>query len=151
MPRGQKGKWPQVQARLAEVEIWLRDGLTEKQVCKNLGISVETLNQYKRRYPELVEAISRGKEILIRELENALVKRALGYEYDEVKTYIKADDGKETRYTEKTRKHLPPDVGALAILLKNKAPDRYTNDRAALELKRQELQLREMLEKAKVW
>lgn len=147
-----KSKWPQVQSRLAEVEIWLRDGLTEAQVCKNLGISHETFNQYKRRYPELVEAIKRGKARLVTQLENALARRALGYEYDEIKTYIKVDaEGNEVRYTEKTRRHLPPDVGALAFLLKNKAPDRYTDNRAALELKKQELQLREMLEKAKAW
>lgn len=147
-----KSKWPQVRERLAEIEIWLRDGLTEKQVCKNLGVCEETFNQYKRRYPELVEAIKRGRQVIVTELENALIRRALGYEYEEIKTYIKTDEeGRETRYTEKTRKYLPPDVGALAILLKNKAPDRYTNDRAALELKRQELKLREMIEKAKAW
>lgn len=147
-----KSKWPQVQSRLAEVEIWLRDGLTEAQVCKNLGVSHEAFARYKRRYVELVEAIKRGKAILVTELENALVKRAMGYDYDEVKTYIKVDaEGNEIRYTEKTRKHLPPDVGASAFLLKNKAPDRYTDNRAALDLKKQELQLREMLEKAKVW
>ena len=147
-----KSKWPQVQARLAEIELWLRDGLTEKQVCRNLGISVETLNQYKRRYPELVEAIKRGKQVIVTELENALIRRALGYRYQEVKTYIKTEDGQTaTEYVERTDKEMPPNVGALAILLKNKAPDRYTNDRAALELKRLELRLREMIEAARTW
>jgi transposase len=146
-----KSKWPQIAPRLAEIEIWLRDGLTEAQVCKNLGISVNTLNEYKKKYQELSESIKRGRQPIVTEIENALVKRALGYEYDEVKTYIKDEDGKTVKYTEKTRKHLPPDVGACAILLKNKAPEHYTNDRALLDFKRQELELKKMTEEARNW
>jgi hypothetical protein len=149
--RGRRSKWPLVKSRLAEVEIWLRDGLTEAQVCKNLGVSVNTFNVYKNKHPELVQAIKKGKRVIVTEIENALVKRALGYEYEEVKTYIKDEDGKQTTYTEKTVKHMPPDTAACAILLKNKAPDSYTNDRALLEFKRQELELRKKLEDAKNW
>lgn len=147
-----KSKWPtHVAPRLAEIEMWLRTGLTEAQVCKNLGIGHNTFNEYKKRYPELRDAIKKGKEVIITEIENALVKRALGYDYEEVKTYIKEENGKKVTYTEKTLRHLPPDTAACAILLKNKAPDRYTNDRALLELKRQELELRRQLEAAKNW
>lgn len=146
-----QSKWPDVKSRLAEIEIWLRDHhLTEEQVAKNLGISHTTFNDYKKRYPEFLEAVKRGRQAIVTELENALVKRALGYEYEEIKTYIKVDDeGKEVKYTEKTVKHLPPDVGALAILLKNKDPDHYTNDRAMLELRRMEMELRDRIERAR--
>lgn len=151
---GRRSKWPEVKDRLAEIEIWLRDHhLTEEQVCKNLGISHTTFNDYKKRYPEFLEAVKRGRQAVITELENALVKRALGYEYEEVKTYIKVEEGREVKYTERTVKHLPPDVGALAILLKNKDPEHYTNDRAMLELRRMELELRAQIEKirAGIW
>jgi uncharacterized protein (UPF0216 family) len=147
-----KSKWPQVKERLAEIEIWLREGLTEAQVCKNLGISHQTLNEYKKAHPELVETIKRGKRVIVTEIENALVKRALGYEYEEVKTYIKVEaGGAKTTYTEKTLKHMPPDTAACAILLKNKDPENYTNDRALLEFRRQELELRKQIEQAKNW
>lgn len=147
-----KSKWPLVKDKLPQVEKWARDGLTEAQICKNLGISRNTLNDYKKRYPDILNALKRGKAVSISEVENALVKRALGYEYEEVKTYIKkGDDGTVTTYTEKTVKHQPPDVGACAIILKNKAPEQYTNDKAALELKRQELELRKEIEKARLW
>lgn len=146
-----KSKWSQVKDKLHLVEKWGRDGLTEQQIAKNLGISRTTLNDYKDRYPDFLDAIKRGKEVNITELENSLVKRAMGYYYEEVKTYIKEDSQGTTTYTEKTRKHQPADVGACAILLKNKAPEKYTNDRAALDLKRQELELRKMIEEAKLW
>jgi hypothetical protein len=146
-----KSKWDRVSSRFHEIEKWLRDGLTEKQICKNIGVSESVFAEYKHIHPELVEVIKRGKASIVSEIENALVKRALGFEYEEVKTYIKTEDGKAVTYTEKTRKYLPPDVGACAILLKNKSPNEYTNDKAALELKKQELELRKMIEETKAW
>jgi len=149
--RGRKSKWDQVKDKLLLVEKWCRDGLTEEQIWKNLGISVNTANEYKTKYPEFLKAIKKGKEVFITEIENALAKRAIGYEYEEIKTYIKDEDGKETTYTEKTKKHMPADVGAAAILLKNKDSEHYTNDRALLDFKRQELQLKKQMEEAKDW
>jgi hypothetical protein len=146
-----KSKWPQVKDKLELVQKWARDGLTELQIAKNLGIGKSTLELYKNERPEFLHAIKKGKEPFITELENALVKRALGYEYEEVKTYIKDEGGKKVVYTEKTKKHMPADVGAAAILLKNKDPEHYTNDRALLEFKKQELELKKMLEEAKNW
>lgn len=146
-----KSKWPLVKDRFTEIEKWARDGLTEEQIAKNLGISRNTLNDYKNKYHDFSDALKRGKNICITEIENALVKRALGFEYEEIKTYIKDDHMGTTTYTEKTKKYQPPDVGACAILLKNKAPESYTNDKAALELKRQEMELRKMIEQAKLW
>ena len=141
-----------VAPRLEEIENWLKDnGLTEAQVCKNLGVSRSSFNEYKNKYPDLVDTIKKGKRVNITEIENALMKRALGYEYQEIKTYVKYEGGKETTYTEKTQKHMAPDTAACAILLKNKDPQNYTNDRALLDFKRQELEVRKMLEEAKNW
>lgn len=150
-----KNKWPQVKDKLILVEKWARDGLTELQIAKNLGISKNTMNDYKNRYPDFLNAIKKGKEVCITQVENALYKRALGYEYEEIKTYIKeegeGDKKNKVSYTEKTVKHQPPDVGACAIILKNKDPEHYTNDRAALELKQKELELRKQIEEARSW
>lgn len=146
-----KSKWPQVRDNLILIEKWARDGLTEKQICKNLGISTQTLNEYKKAYPELVDALKRGKRVIIAEIENALVKRALGYEYEEVKTYIKNEDGKIVKYTEKTKKHMAPDVGACAILLKNKDRGNWSNDPAKLEIEKAMLELHKKAQEMKVW
>ena len=145
-----KSKWPLVKDKLALIEKWARDGLTEAQISANLGISRTTFNEYKKLYPDLLDTLKRGREVDIAFIENALVKRARGYEYEEIKTYIKKEeDGRTITYTEKTKKHLPPDVGACAIILKNRGD--YTNDKALLELKKQELELKKMMEEAKVW
>jgi hypothetical protein len=52
-----KSKWDQVKSKLHLVEKWARDGLREDQICKNLGISVTTLEVYKKQYPEVVKAL----------------------------------------------------------------------------------------------
>ena len=146
-----KSKWPQVKNKLPLIEKWARDGLTEAQICKNLGISRQTLNEYKKAHSDLADALKRGKEVCITEVENALFKRALGYEYEEVKTYIKDEGGKVVKYTEKTKKHMAPDVGACAILLKNKDRGNWSNDPAKLEIDKAMLELHKKAQEMKVW
>jgi len=133
------------------IEKWARDGLTEEQICKNLGVSVNALNIYKKQYPELKESLKKGKEIIITEIENALIKRAIGYDIEEVKTSIRMIDGKETKYTEKSRKHIPPDVGACAILLKNKDRGNWSDNPMKLEIERELLELRKKIEEEKMF
>ena len=74
----------EIKDKLVLVEGWSRDGLTQKQIADNLGINVDTLIEYKKKYPDFSEALKKGKEVVDIEVENALLKRALGYKYDEV-------------------------------------------------------------------
>ena len=70
---------------LLRLEAYARDGLTDEQIAHNMGISTATLYNYKRDYLEILEALKRGKEVVDVEVENALLKRALGYSYNEDK------------------------------------------------------------------
>lgn len=140
-----QSKWPQVEDKLLLIEKWARDGLTELQIANNLGISKTTMEEYKKKYPNLKAALKKGKKIIIAELENALIKKALGYDYEEKKVYTKTEDGVTTTYTEITKKHQPPDTGALFGLLKNKDPENYADNPQLLEIKRQELELRKKM------
>ena len=97
------------------------------------------------------ESLKKGKEIIITEIENALIKRALGYDVEEIKTSIRMIDGKETKYTEKSRKHIPPDVGACAILLKNKDRGNWSDNPMKLEIERELLELRKKIEEDKMF
>jgi len=147
-----RSKWPQVEENLILVEKWTRDGLTEEQVCTNLGISVATLNVFKKKYPELAKVLKKGREIAITEVENALFKKALGITYEEIKTSIRMVDGVETKFTEKTRKYLPPDVAACSILLKNKDKERgWSDNPQKLALERQIFEFNKEIERAKLY
>jgi transposase len=146
-----KSKWPKVKENLHLVEKWARDGLTEAQISKNLGISKSTLNDYKNKYPDFSDSLKRGRQSCIVEIENALVKRALGFEYEEVKTYIKDEDGRVVKYTEKTKKYQAPDVGACAFLLKNKDKGNWSNNPMKLDLDRELVELQKKAQEMKCW
>jgi hypothetical protein len=146
-----KSKWEYVKAKLHLVEKWARDVICEEDIAKALGISITTLSSYKVDHPEILRAIKRGKETLNTELENALIKKALGYDYEEKKVYTKTENGQAVTYTEITKKHQPPDTGALFGLLKNKDPEHYSDNPQMLQLKKQELELRERLAKEGNW
>jgi hypothetical protein len=147
-----KSKWPQVKEKLLLIEKWCRDGLTEEQICANIGVGHTAFNEYKKQYPELAEALKKGKEVLITEIENALVKRALGYSYEETKVSIRDVDGKQVKFTEKTTKCQPPDVAACFILLKNKDKERgWSDNPQKLQLEKEIFKHRKRIEEAQVF
>lgn len=114
---------------LLKIEGWARDGLTDEQISKNIGISRSTLNVWKDRYSDISDALKRGKDVIDRQVENALLKRALGYEYEEVKE--KFEDGVITERTV-TKKEVVPDTTAQIFWLKNRKPDKW-RDKPAYE------------------
>ena len=70
---------------LLKLEGWARDGLTDEQIAQNIGINPATLYDWKKKYAEISESLKRGKDVIDRQVENALLKRALGYTYNEDK------------------------------------------------------------------
>lgn len=66
------------------LEGWARDGLTDEQISYNMGINKATLYRYKKDHCDICDALKKGKEVVDRKVENALLKRALGFEYEEV-------------------------------------------------------------------
>ena len=86
-----------------------RDGLTDEQIAHNMGITAKTLYVWKSAYGEICEALKKGKEIVDIQVENALLKRALGYEYMEERVEISEKDGRKVIQTTKT---VPPDTTA---------------------------------------
>lgn len=109
-----------VKPYLAQIQQWKGDRKTEASIAQTLGISQDTFIQYKKAFPELVEVLKNGEEIVDKTVEDSLLKRAVGFEYDEV-TQEKTG-GKVTK-TKVTRKYVVPDVGAIAFWLRNRKPD----------------------------
>lgn len=101
--------------KLNLVEAWARDGLTDEQIAHNLGISLTAYYEYKNKYAEFTDALKRGKDDIDVEVENALLKRAMGYTYDEI-TY---ENGIEVK---RVKKEVQPDTTAQIFWLKNRRP-----------------------------
>ena len=118
MAKGKYQEWLEPEG-LLKIEGWARDGLTDEQIAHNMGISSSTLYEWKNTYSEISETLKRGKEVVDRLVENALLKRALGYEYEEVKE--KYEYGEITERTV-TKKQVVPDTTAQIFWLKNRKP-----------------------------
>lgn len=69
---------------LLRLEGWARDGLTDEQIAHNIGINRTTLYVWKAKYTDFSDALKRGKEVVDILVENALLKSAMGYKFDEV-------------------------------------------------------------------
>ena len=76
--KGKYQEWLETE-KLILVEGWARDGLTDVQIAEKIGISKQTFYDWKKKYIDFSDSLKRGKEVVDREVENALLKRALGY------------------------------------------------------------------------
>lgn len=146
-----KSKYAEIRKKLPVIEKWVRDGLSEGQIAKNLGISRSTLNTYKQKFPDFLDTIKKGREVFIAEVENALAKRALGFFVNETKTYVKLEDGKEVTYQEKTEKYVAPDVAACSILLKNKDRGNWSDNPIKADLEKEYLEFKKEVERMKTF
>ena len=118
MAKGKYQEWLEPEG-LLKIEGWARDGLTDEQIAHNMGISPSTLYEWKNTYSEISESLKRGKEVVDRLVENALLKRALGYEYEEVSEKYELGILTERKVT---KKQVVPDTTAQIFWLKNRKP-----------------------------
>ena len=140
-----------IKPRFDEIAEWLRNGALDKQIAANLGIDEATFYKYKASKTEFNELIKRGRETLVIELRGALVKKALGYTYTEVKKLTRIEDGKSIQSIEETTKTAHPDVAALNLCLKNYDADDWANDPQLLKIKEKELELRREIAEKDDW
>ena len=131
---------------LEEIENAVKAGATVEEIAEALGIAESTLYKYKKEKTELKKAFARGRANIIIEIRGALLKKALGYEYEEKKQYMKTDDnGESVTYTEITTKHQPPSETAGAMLLRNYDNSWLDKDNVTTKLKQQEFELRKQI------
>lgn len=114
------------------IEGWARDGLTDEQIAANVGVAYSTLRTWRDKYSALSAALKKGKEVIDRQVENALLKRALGYRYKETTRELITD--KETGLSELVvtkvvEKEVVPDTTAQIFWLKNRKPEEWRDKR----------------------
>ena len=102
------------------IEAWSRDGLTDEQIARNMGIATSTLYNWKNEHLEILEALKKGKEVVDIQVENALLKRALGYTYKE--TTSECGENGELKVTKVVTKEVVPDTTAQIFWLKTAVP-----------------------------
>ena len=56
------------------IEGWARDGLTDEQIAKNIGISKQTFYDWKKKYAEFSDSLKNGTEVIDIQGEQELLK-----------------------------------------------------------------------------
>ena len=109
-------KLTQVEEKVALIEGWAKDGLTQQQIAHNLGIGLTTLKDYMKKSSSISTAIKKGKEVTDYQVENALFKSAIN-----------------------------GNVTAMIFWLKNRRPDKWRDRResAEIDLMQREMELKE--------
>lgn len=135
-----------IEPRKDEIVEWARAGATNAEIAEALGVSYSTFLDHTRKNPDFSDSLKQARLSGVPAVKLALYNRAIGMVTEDKKTYIKLDeDGKESKYTEITKKQHPPDVGAIQTYLRNNTDDFRDKDKATYSFKEMELELRKML------
>lgn len=114
------------------LESWARDGYTMQDISNKIGIDNDRFLRWKDRYPEIREAVRKGKELVDYKVENALLKSALGYKTKEIKVTTTMRYGKVVEtIKEVTDKEVAPNVNAIQMWLYNRNKEKWKNMNAA--------------------
>ncbi|WP_245005036.1 helix-turn-helix domain-containing protein [Paraburkholderia sacchari] len=96
-------------------------GAIDSELADFFGVSEQTLNTWKKRYPEFLESIKSGKSLADAEIADSLFNRAKGYEHDDLDLRVIGGKLRKTKIT----KHYPPDTTAAIFWLKNRQPEKW--------------------------
>lgn len=124
------------------IAAWCRNGATDMFISEKLGVSVTSLNAYKKQFPELLKSLLPNKEFADLEVENAFHRIATGYTFEEVKESIIANAaqtfdvkeevtskvGGQSKRTTITKKHVKPDFRAIRAWLASRQPEKWGKD-----------------------
>lgn len=76
MSRGRYKEWLEPD-KLSLLEGWKRNGLTDAQIANNMGISLSTLDKWKRRYVQIRQSLKVGHEAANLIVERELFQKAV--------------------------------------------------------------------------
>lgn len=137
MARPHTGKFEEwlKEENLKKLTEWGKLGLLDTQIAKNMGISIASYYIYKKKFPEIQEAINEGKQVVDLEVENALLKKCFGYSVTVKKTFkvrnVKYNElGKKIEENEELVEgtdevYVPADTTAQIFWLKNRKPKEW--------------------------
>jgi len=154
-----------VKPRFNEIREWLKLGATDKEVAANLGIHKATFVEYKKKYPELTELLKKGRQDPVVQIKGAMLKRALGFQYEETKvtrqkTVVKGENEEDIPAviirTEVTTKTALPDTAAGLVLLQHwdrndDGSTKWSRDPSQKEIKEKELEFKKQQAEESAW
>ena len=126
MAKGIYKKWLE-DDNLILLQGWKRNGLTDEQIAKNIGINVRTLDKWKAKYGRIGQALKIGHEQANYAVEGKLLKKALSGNTTAMIFWLK--NNWRDKYNDS---ELSPEERKLAVarVEKLKADTRISNARA---------------------
>lgn len=100
-----------------------KEGKTELQIARAIGISPRTLGNWKARHPDFLPTLKKAKNVADELVEASLFQRAIGYTHKEVKVFFDSKNGTCVEHV--VEKHYPPEVLAQIFWLKNRQPEHW--------------------------
>lgn len=136
-PEGLKGQKERKKFWLSEPGLkliagWRRQGVPLTKIAEEyIGVSKTAFfGHWMKESEDLKKAIATSKDVANMSVEEALIKRALGYDYwEEVWELVEG----EVILVRKYKKHIPPDTKAILSYLYNKLPGQWRSIQEPLE------------------
>lgn len=114
---------PEFVARVKELCL---GGATIDQIADDLGVSKQTIYNWRAIHPDFLDAIRVNKEVADSQIERSLYERAHGFVHESVKIFCNKD-GEVTQVP--YREYIPPDPTSMIFWLKNRKPGEWRDKR----------------------
>lgn len=98
-------------------------GSTDKELADFFNVSFDTIQEWKKVYPEFSYSIREGKEVADANVADRLYQRAMGYEHKAVKIVADAKTGMD--HTVEYVERYAPDTAAGIFWLKNRQKTKW--------------------------
>lgn len=113
---------------LLRIKGMAREGMIDQDIAANMGIHPDTLWKWKKKYPDILNAINEGRRPAVEEIVDTLYKAAKGYYAEDVDTRItQTPDGKEKKEVTKHKRWIKPEPSAIYYILNNRRPDAWSS------------------------
>lgn len=106
-----------------KIREWFGMGLTQRQICKNMGITQTTWCEWKNRFTEFSKLAEEGVQVQTEHVVNSLYENTQGHEYEETET-VYGKDGEIISQKVRKKKVLPSN-DAIKEWLHNMDPDKW--------------------------
>lgn len=106
----------------------IADGKNQRQCYEFFNVSRQTWHSWKKRFPVFLDALQESLDGNVKKVEDALLKRALGFSCTEVtKTVEIVEKGKKKQSNKEVERHVIADVAAIKFFLVNRSPKDWQN------------------------